>query len=37
VLFDLESGVIGAVALGEHFSPGNLVNQNRGKNWDKGH
>jgi tubulin beta len=40
VLFDLEAGVIGAVSaspLGELFSPGNLVNYTRGKNWAKGH
>jgi tubulin beta len=42
VLFDLESGVIGAMRtspLGEFFRPGNLVNQNAGahNNWAKAH
>ena len=38
VLF--EPGMIGAVRaspLGELFRPGNLVNQNAGNNWAKGH
>jgi tubulin beta len=35
-----EPGMIGAVRaspLGELFRPGNLVNQNVGNNWAKGH
>jgi tubulin beta len=42
VLFDLESGVIGAMrtlSLGEFFRPDDHVNRNAGagSNWAKGH